>query len=116
MGKKHDYETDPGTMGGRMWLRMQEKGVTPLELADEAGVTVTAVTHWLKGKAKNMKAENLFVVADYLGLEARWLTLKDGPKERANSRTVKHASVFRGSVRKEIPTVDGRKAKRRIAG
>lgn len=60
---------------------MEELGVRPGELAGAVGVSISAVLQWLGGMTKGLKPENLFAVADALGVEARWLGTGKGSKE-----------------------------------
>lgn len=59
---------------------MDELQVKPAELAGAVGVSISAVLQWLGGTTKSLKPENLFAVADALGLEARWLGTGKGGK------------------------------------
>lgn len=67
----------------RLKQRMDELGVKPVELSGAVGVSISAVLQWLGGTTKGLKPENLFAVADALGVEARWLGTGKGSKELA---------------------------------
>lgn len=75
-----DWIRDQATLAGRITTRMEELGLSPTDLAHHCGVSVTAVGWWLRGETKNLKLQYLFALADRLGLEARWLGIKEGPK------------------------------------
>lgn len=52
----------------------------PADLARAAGVSISAVMQWESNKTKNLKLDNLFKIADALGVEARWLGTGEGNK------------------------------------
>lgn len=52
----------------------------PADLARAAGVSISAVMQWESNKTKNLKLDNLFKIADALGVEARWLGTGEGIK------------------------------------
>lgn len=51
-------------------------------LAKSCAVTPAAVSQWVSGQTKNLRLENLFSAADYLGVEPRWLATGEGPMRR----------------------------------
>ena len=51
-------------------------------LARSCQVTPAAVSQWVSGQTKNLRLENLFSAADYLGVEPRWLATGEGPMRR----------------------------------
>ena len=53
--------------------------VKKAHLAKACGVAPAAVSQWVSGETKNMKLENLFAAADFLGIEPRWLATGEGP-------------------------------------
>lgn len=61
---------------------MHEKGYKNSDLADASGISRQLVSEYLSGK-KIAGADNLFSLADCLGVQARWLLRGDGDRERA---------------------------------
>ena len=63
-------------------LRLKEeregRSLTQATVALWAGVTKSAVSQWESGG--NIKPENLFAIADKLGVSARWLATAKGPR------------------------------------
>lgn len=69
---------------------------TGQDVAKAAGVTKGAVSQWENGG--NIRPENLFAIADYLGISARWLATGKGsrsPKAELNEHEHAIVSVFR---------------------
>jgi transcriptional regulator with XRE-family HTH domain len=62
-------------------------GVTQQQLADHVGLTHAAISKMESGKSDAMLAPNLFAVAEYLGVDAKWLALGDGVPEPTTPRT-----------------------------
>lgn len=73
-------ESLQATIGERLAARLREKKLRKSDLARALSLSDTAVGLWIKGDTKNLKLENLFAAADFLGVEARWLALGEGPK------------------------------------
>lgn len=114
--KLDSYIRDQSLFSGRVVVRMEELGLQATDLVKPSGVSITAVGYILRGETKYPRPETLFGLADFLGVEARWLGIGEGQKERANSHTIKHISAARGSVRAKAAPADGRKEKSRTAG
>ncbi len=64
----------------RLAEAMTERGISGSALAAALGVTRQSVSLLLSKDSKSMKPEHLFAAADFLGVEARWLALGEGPK------------------------------------
>jgi transcriptional regulator with XRE-family HTH domain len=75
-----NFEEMAMTLGERIRARREELGLRPTDLADAVGVSVSAVLYWESGATKNLKNEHLFVLADRLKVNARWLAIGQGPK------------------------------------
>ncbi|MDP9994517.1 transcriptional regulator with XRE-family HTH domain [Variovorax boronicumulans] len=64
------------------------------DLARHCAVTRPAITNWLSGRNKGIESGCLFAIADYFGVDARWLATGVGaepsiaPMERKVHRTV----------------------------
>lgn len=68
------------TLAKRLTARREELGLTPTDLADIAGISVQAVIKWETGQTLNLKHEHLFLIADALNLNPRWLAIGEGQK------------------------------------
>lgn len=64
----------------RLHYAMRESSKTAADLAVACGVTVQAVYNWLKNPHMNLKNEHLFLVADLMRFEARWIATGNGPE------------------------------------
>lgn len=126
--KLESYERDQDTIAGRIVVRMEEKELKASDLAAATGLSVTGIGFILTGATKYPRPETLVKLADFLELEIRWLAVKEGPrdaKERALTQatlsqsradTVKHRTVFRGTVRQRPVSVAKRNLKKRTFG
>lgn len=70
----------------RLHEAMQEKSLKPSALAEASGVSRQLVSEYL-GAKKLAGADNLFAIADALGVQARWLLRGEGDRERAGVET-----------------------------
>jgi transcriptional regulator with XRE-family HTH domain len=70
----------PKLIGDRIRERREELGMKPADLHRASGVSISAVLQWESNKTKNLKLDNLFKIADALGVEARWLATGAGVK------------------------------------
>jgi phage repressor protein C with HTH and peptisase S24 domain len=55
--------------------------ITKAELARAAGVTASAVTHWLNGATQSLSAENADAIERKTGYRASWIVSGKGPKK-----------------------------------
>jgi phage repressor protein C with HTH and peptisase S24 domain len=55
--------------------------ITKAELARAAGVTASAVTHWLNGATHSLSAENADAIERKTGYRASWIISGKGPKK-----------------------------------
>jgi len=60
--------------------------VRDVDVARAIGVSKAAMSDILNGKTKQPKPTNLLQIADFLGLEIRWVISGIGPKTRAEAR------------------------------
>jgi transcriptional regulator with XRE-family HTH domain len=60
--------------------------MTQEDLGKRVGVTKGAISQWENGDIKNLRLENLFKLADALGLEARWIATGRGAKYSARKQ------------------------------
>lgn len=74
------------SLAKRIYHRREELGLMPVDLADITGLSITAILKWEAGTTLNLKHENLFLLADALNVNPRWLALGDGPKIASSSR------------------------------
>lgn len=56
-------------------------GMKPADLAREAGVTQAAVSQWLDGTTKSLKAEKAARIEAATGYRANWIVTGKGPKK-----------------------------------
>lgn len=80
-----DWNRDTSTLAGRITTEMEDLKLTPTDLSDACGVSVTAVGWWLRGESKNLKLEHFFSLAETLKVEPRWLGINKGPKRIADA-------------------------------
>lgn len=114
MGSKgNDYIRDQAVLAGRITTRMEEIGSSPSQIAKAVGVSITAVGWWLRGQSENIKLPFFFKLCDYLGVEPRWLALRQGEKVAAQASHTTSVAVFRRSVKSR--TVEKSKRKRGAA-
>ena len=73
--------TDPN-ITDRVLEAFAASGLTQAELARRCKVGRASVNGWLKGRATNIRPQHLFMLADALGVEARWLATGEGPRAR----------------------------------
>ncbi|MEC6481874.1 helix-turn-helix transcriptional regulator [Pseudomonas aeruginosa] len=66
----------------RIARAIQLSGKTKSEIAKLCDVAPSAVTQWINGDSKSLKAESAFALAKATGFRAEWITLGSGP-ERA---------------------------------
>lgn len=65
-------------------------GKTKSEIAKLCGVAPSAVTQWINGESKSLKAESVFALAKATGFRPEWLVMGAGP-ERASAAGPKHS-------------------------
>ena len=65
-------------------------GFKPAELARAAGVSNAAVSHWLAGRSKALKAESAIGLHRLTGWDADWWISGKGPKQTVQLRVVAH--------------------------
>jgi DNA-binding XRE family transcriptional regulator len=58
---------------------------TQEQVAQSAGISHAAINKAEAGKTKSMGAANLFAIADFLGVDARWLATGEGEMQRDSS-------------------------------
>ena len=61
------------TLAERLNTSLARAGKTQQDLADELGITKSAVNHWCKGKSKGIAKMHLPTVARILSVDAVWL-------------------------------------------
>ncbi len=68
---------DSMTFAIRLREAREAAGLTQRQLAESCGVTDKAVSAWEQGNVDTILADNLYAVADKLGIDPRWLLLGD---------------------------------------
>jgi transcriptional regulator with XRE-family HTH domain len=66
--------------------RRNELGLSAADVAAICDVSRTAVLKWESGTTENLKHDHLFVVADALNVQPRWLALGEGEKIASPAR------------------------------
>lgn len=56
-------------------------GKSKSEIANLCGVAPSAVTQWISGESKTLKAESVFALAKATGFRPEWLTFGTGPEK-----------------------------------
>ncbi|WP_136474524.1 S24 family peptidase [Pseudomonas sp. DG56-2] len=70
----------------RIARAIQASGKSKSEIAKLCDVAPSAVTQWINGESKTLKAESVFALAKATGYRAEWLTFGTGP-EREDAQT-----------------------------
>lgn len=80
-------------MAYRIRTRRNELGLKQADLAAICGVSPTGVAKWERGATHNLKGEHLFILADALNVNARWLAIGDGPKIANSDREAYYFAI-----------------------
>jgi transcriptional regulator with XRE-family HTH domain len=80
-------------MAYRIRTRRMELGLKQADLAAICGVSPTGVAKWERGLTHNLKSEHLFVLADALNVNPRWLAIGEGPKVANSDREAYHFAI-----------------------
>lgn len=64
----------------RIAKAIRESGKSKSRIAAECGVSPAAVTQWLTGESKSLKADNAYNLAIATGFSPRWISLGEGPE------------------------------------
>ena len=67
-------------MKERIREAMESAGLKPLQLANAVGVSSGAVTHWLNGEVKTLKAATANRLQEVTGFSAHWILTGKGEK------------------------------------
>lgn len=67
---------------------MEGAGLKPLQFATKMGKTSGAVTHWLDGRTKSLKAETAAKMETVTGYSATWIVTAKGEKKVARGTAV----------------------------
>lgn len=81
------------TMADRIKARRVELGLKQADLAAICGVSATGVAKWERGATHNLKGEHLFILADALNVNARWLAIGMGAKIANSDREAYHFAI-----------------------
>lgn len=73
--ESHRYPIPMETMGERIRMLRQARGLSQSQLADRVGVTPGAVSHWELGQTKNMQLETFLKLCAELGTNPHYLAL-----------------------------------------
>lgn len=63
------------TMGDRIRVLRQARGLSQSQLGERLGVTVGAISQWESGATKNIKLETFLALCDELGVSGHYLVL-----------------------------------------
>lgn len=69
-------------LASRLRVSIKDAGISNVDLATECGVTPAAITRWLSGEIKKLKADNYAAAARALGVREEWLRTGKLPRER----------------------------------
>jgi len=69
---------DPMEFAARMRFARNKADKTQRQVAEACGVTFQTVCAWETGQAQDVLSNNLYAVADFLGVNARWLSTGQG--------------------------------------
>jgi len=83
-------------------LKLAMKGppkVVQSDLAAACKVTAPSVNDWLSGKTKNIVGETLFLAAEYLNVDPRWLAggkgnMRPDESKQASNKHDEHAKIM----------------------
>ncbi len=84
---------NPMTLAERIKEAMEAAGLSPAELARATKRTNGAVTQWLDGTTKSLKAETANLIEQATGYRASWLVTERGPKLVGEARLSLAAQV-----------------------
>ena len=85
-------QLDPVSFSKRLKEARVRAGLTQLQVADACGLTKGAVSAWEQGITAGIIAENLFCVADVLGVDPRFLATGVESKEASAQGIIKDIS------------------------
>lgn len=91
----------PIMLKDRIREAMEGAGLKPLQLARLTGKTSGAVTQWIDGTTKALKAETAARIENATGYSATWLVTGEGPKKRGlpePKRTISLEDLTPGAV------------------
>lgn len=74
------YQSRMKNINDRIREAVNADSRTQVEIAAACGVTKATVNDWMQGRTRNIRPENLFALADALGVSARWLATGKGPR------------------------------------
>lgn len=72
------------TLAERIATALDQSSKTQAELARYVGVTEGAVTQWMSGGVKSLRATSALKISDFLGVSQQWLTTGRGPMRPAS--------------------------------
>lgn len=64
----------------RVGYAIQQSGKRKGEIASECGVAPSAITQWLSGETKALKAESVFALGRATGFNPEWIATGEGPE------------------------------------
>lgn len=77
-----DYFFGMSTLAERLNEAMNDKGLKPADLVRATGRKSSSVHAWLHGGTKNLKGENLVILARLLDVSEAWLAHGAGDRKR----------------------------------
>ena len=75
----------PGELKDRLREALADRGMKPIELAEQTGVPKSMVSYYLSGKSVP-KADRVYKMAQALGVNEAWLLGYDVPKVRTSEQ------------------------------
>jgi transcriptional regulator with XRE-family HTH domain len=79
------FKLCPMEFGERLLRARTAAKKTQEQVADACGCSHAAISKAEKGKTETMESDNLFCIADFLGVDARWLATGEGDMQPARS-------------------------------
>lgn len=73
------------TVSERIKFARNAAGISQTDLGKACGVSRAAVSQWEAGSTKSPTSENIFLIADATGFNAKWITNGSGPMRAENS-------------------------------
>lgn len=68
------------TLAARVKECLRLSGMSGADVARELGISRSAISQWLKGNVKNIRGDNLILLASKAGVRPEWLVSGKAPK------------------------------------
>lgn len=80
-----EFTIDPMTFAARFKWARERAGVTQQQIADHCTISNRTISAWEQGVAKHIISDNLYCVADFIGVNPRWLATGKGTPDGEES-------------------------------